>query len=154
MVHLTPPSPKFSGPGSKPRLLGGISGLGRDVRFYQRATRFFKLYLVNSQFFSSPVRLLSYDTIETVNPQLIRGQMLSVTLSRNSSLEIWSKFNVPDDPLSLVLDIDGCLIETNDLPSVISSQQPLMMLCRTEAKSKVGTYNLASYIIFYIFLFT
>lgn len=65
-----------------------------------------------------------------------------------------SKFNVPDDPVSLVLDSDGCLIETDDLSNVIALQQPLMILHGTEAWSKVGTCILASYVIFYIFLFT
>ena len=44
-----------------------------------------------------------------------------------------AKFSVQGiDPVSLVMEADGCLVETDDLPDVISLQQPLMILRGTE----------------------
>ena len=46
---------------------------------------------------------------------------------------VQSKFNIPDDDtVSLVLEMVGCLVETEELPSVISLQQPLVILCGAE----------------------
>lgn len=58
-----------------------------------------------------------------------------------------SKFNLPnDDQLSLVLEVDGCLVELDDIPSVISLQQPLMVLRGTETWTHVSSYNCVLFI--------
>jgi len=56
-----------------------------------------------------------------------------------SVLLVRAKFSVPeDDPVSLVMEADGCLVETDDLPDVISLQQPLMIPRGTERWTQVS----------------
>lgn len=53
-------------------------------------------------------------------------------------LLVRAKFSVPEnEAVSLVMEADGCLVETDDLPYIISLQQPLMILRGTEGWTQV-----------------